>query len=33
MYNIPSQRDVKECLITEESVLNRNQRAPLKKAV
>jgi ATP-dependent Clp protease ATP-binding subunit ClpX len=33
MYNIPSQRDVKECVITEESVLNRNQPAPLKKAV
>ena len=33
MYNIPSQRDIKECLITEETVLNRNQRTPLKKAV
>ena len=33
MYNIPSQRDVKECIITEETVLNRNQRTPLKKAV
>ena len=33
MYNIPSQRDVKECIITEENVLNRNRRSPLKKAV
>jgi ATP-dependent Clp protease ATP-binding subunit ClpX len=33
MYNIPSQRDIKECLITEETVLTRNQRTPLKKAV
>jgi ATP-dependent Clp protease ATP-binding subunit ClpX len=33
MYNIPSDRDVKECLITEESVINRSQPSPLKKAV
>ncbi len=33
MYNIPSDRDVKECLITEESVMNRSQPSPLKKAV
>ena len=33
MYNIPSQRDVKECLINEETVLNRKQPTPLKKAV
>ena len=33
MYNIPSERDVKDCLINEESVLNRKQPAPLKKAV
>ena len=33
MYNIPSQRDVKDCVIDEETVLNRKQPAPLKKAV
>ncbi len=33
MYNIPSQRDVKECVINEETVLNRKQPTPLKKAV
>ena len=33
MYNIPSQRDVEECVITEETVLNRKQPTPLKKAV
>ena len=33
MYNIPSDRDVKECLITEETVMNRSQPSPLKKAV
>jgi ATP-dependent Clp protease ATP-binding subunit ClpX len=33
MYNIPSQRDVKDCVIDEETVLNREQPAPLKKAV
>ncbi len=33
MYNIPSQGDVKECIITEETVLNRSQPTPLKKAV
>jgi ATP-dependent Clp protease ATP-binding subunit ClpX len=33
MSNIPSQRDVKECLINEETVLNRKQPTPLKKAV
>lgn len=33
MYNIPSQRDVKDCVINEEAVLNRKQPAPLKKAV
>ena len=33
MYVIPSQRDIKECVITEETVLNRNQSTPLKKAV
>jgi len=33
MYNIPSQRDVKDCIINEETVLNRKQPAPLKKAV
>ena len=33
MYNIPSQRDVKECVINEENVLNRKQPTPLKKAV
>ena len=33
MYNIPSQRDVKEIVINEETVLNRNQPTPLKKAV
>ena len=33
MYNIPSDRDVKECMITEEAVINRSQPSPLKKAV
>ncbi len=33
MYNIPSQRDVKDCVIDEETVLNRKQPTPLKKAV
>jgi len=33
MYNIPSQRDVKDCIINEETVLNRKQPAALKKAV
>ena len=33
MYNIPSQRDVEDCVINEETVLNRKQPAPLKKAV
>ncbi len=33
MYNIPSQRDVEDCVIDEETVLNRKQPAPLKKAV
>jgi ATP-dependent Clp protease ATP-binding subunit ClpX len=33
MYSIPSQSDITECLITEETVLNRNQTTPLKKAV
>ncbi len=33
MYNIPSDRDVKECMITEEAVINRSQPFPLKKAV
>jgi ATP-dependent Clp protease ATP-binding subunit ClpX len=33
MYNIPSQQDIKECVITEDAVLNRSQPRPLKKAV
>jgi len=33
MYDIPSQQDIKECLITEDIVLNRSQPQPLKKAV
>ncbi len=33
MYDIPSQHDIKECLITEDIVLNRSQPQPLKKAV
>jgi len=33
MYNIPSQRDVEDCIIDEETVLNRKQPTPLKKAV
>jgi ATP-dependent Clp protease ATP-binding subunit ClpX len=33
MYNIPSQQDIKECVITEDVVLNRSQPRPLKKAV
>ncbi len=33
MYNIPSERNIKECNITEENVLSRNQPTPLKKAV
>jgi len=33
MYNIPSDQDVKECVITEDAVLNLIQPAPLKKAV
>jgi len=33
MYNIPSQRDVEDCVIDEETVLNRKQPTPLKKAV
>jgi len=33
MYNIPSQRDVEDCVINEETVLNRKQPTPLKKAV
>ena len=33
MYSIPSQSEIKECLITEETVLNRKQTTPLKKAV
>ncbi len=33
MYDIPSQRDIKECMITEDDVLNRKQPTPLKKAV
>ncbi len=33
MYNIPSERSIKECNITEENVLSRNQPTPLKKAV
>ncbi|HKI86125.1 MAG TPA: ATP-dependent Clp protease ATP-binding subunit ClpX [Thermoanaerobaculia bacterium] len=33
MYNIPSQRDVSECVITEEVVLSRIEPVTLKKAV
>ena len=33
MYTIPSERDIKECVITKDIVLNRNQPRPLKKAV
>jgi len=33
MYNIPSQQDIKECVITEDVVLNWSQPRPLKKAV
>jgi ATP-dependent Clp protease ATP-binding subunit ClpX len=33
MYDIPSQQDIKECVITEDDVLNRCQPQPLKKAV
>ncbi len=33
MYSIPSERNVKECVITEDNVLNRYQSTPLKKAV
>jgi ATP-dependent Clp protease ATP-binding subunit ClpX len=33
MYDIPSQRDIKDCMITEDDVLNRKQPTPLKKAV
>ena len=33
MYHIPSQRDVKEAIITKDMVLNRIQETPLKKAV
>jgi ATP-dependent Clp protease ATP-binding subunit ClpX len=33
MYDIPSQQDIKECVITEDDVLNRSQPQPLKKAV
>ncbi|MGB3565108.1 MAG: ATP-dependent Clp protease ATP-binding subunit ClpX [Thermoanaerobaculia bacterium] len=33
MYNIPSQQDIKECVITEDAVLNRSQPRPLRKAV
>ena len=33
MYTIPSQQDVSEVVITEDTVLNRSQPTPLKKAV
>jgi ATP-dependent Clp protease ATP-binding subunit ClpX len=31
MYNIPSQRDIQECVITEEVVLNRQEPITLYK--
>jgi ATP-dependent Clp protease ATP-binding subunit ClpX len=33
MYTIPSQREIQECMITEEVVVNRHQPITLKKAV
>jgi len=33
MYTIPSQPDIKECVITEDMVMKREQTTPLKKAV
>jgi ATP-dependent Clp protease ATP-binding subunit ClpX len=33
MYNIPSDQGIKECSITEDVVMRRNQPTPLKKAV
>ena len=33
MYTIPSQQDISEVVITEDTVLNRSQPTPLKKAV
>ena len=33
MYTIPSQSDISEVVITEDTVLNRSQPTPLKKAV
>jgi ATP-dependent Clp protease ATP-binding subunit ClpX len=33
MYNIPSEQGIKECAITEDVVMRRNQPTQLKKAV